>query len=554
MTAKRIARAILAVAVVSLAVVVAVLLYRRSTPVDFAKHAEAVDATRRLQSESADLQQQVLSVRFGLLRQYDSLTSSLAHLDALAGEIDEKTTAVLGPGTVTSELTALRAALQGRHERVERFKSEAAILRNSLYYLPVAGANLVTGLREQGADPDGAVAGEINGIIGAALVYNLLGGRATRADLVSRIERTRARLDGMPEGLRGDFELFLRHTDIISRQLDVVDGLLREIRNEDVERALERLSAVYEAEVSARMAASNQFRLGLYGWSVLMMLLVAFVEWKLRQLYVSLERRVAERTRDLNRALDELWGEMKLARKIQTALLPASPVLEGFEVAATMQPADEVGGDYYDVFRAGEQDWVLIGDVSGHGVPSGLVMMMCQTAMRTAAAARPDLSPDALLALVNGPLTENIERLGEKRYMTCTAISRTQEGHLRFAGMHQDLLIYRAATGEVERPEAEGMWLGLRPNITGMQATREVDLQQGDALLLYTDGLTEATKDGEMLDVVALERALREHGHSSAQQILAKVLDTVSSAEVHDDVAVVVLKRSVQVSLLEAAE
>ena len=66
-------------------------------------------------------------------------------------------------------------------------------------------------------------------------------------------------------------------------------------------------------------------------------------EKEIRKLNTELEQRVAERTAELNRALDALWGEMELAKKIQTLLLPAKPEISGYDIAASVEPADEVG-------------------------------------------------------------------------------------------------------------------------------------------------------------------------------------------------------------------
>jgi hypothetical protein len=78
---------------------------------------------------------------------------------------------------------------------------------------------------------------------------------------------------------------------------------------------------------------------------------------------------------ELRKARDALWSEMELAKRIQTALLPDNEKIKGFEIAATMSPAEEVGGDYYDIIETPKGDkWVTIGDVSGHGVDSGLLM------------------------------------------------------------------------------------------------------------------------------------------------------------------------------------
>ena len=84
----------------------------------------------------------------------------------------------------------------------------------------------------------------------------------------------------------------------------------------------------------------------------------------------TLEQQVAQRTKELQRALSEIWSEMDLARKIQTVLLPSKPSIPGCDIAAVMRPCQQVGGDYYDVFTAGGVPWVFIGDVSGGWPPA----------------------------------------------------------------------------------------------------------------------------------------------------------------------------------------
>jgi serine phosphatase RsbU (regulator of sigma subunit) len=147
-----------------------------------------------------------------------------------------------------------------------------------------------------------------------------------------------------------------------------------------------------------------------------------------------LEVKVEERTAELKSAIEALtatnvmltetrnalWGEMELAKKLQTVLLPKGPAIPGYHITAHMKPAAEVGGDYYDIINEEGRDWLVIGDVSGHGVPAGLIMMMAQTAIRTAIRMNPDLPPSRLLSVINGILTGNIKRLDENRYMTIT--------------------------------------------------------------------------------------------------------------------------------------
>lgn len=239
-----------------------------------------------------------------------------------------------------------------------------------------------------------------------------------------------------------------------------------------------------------------------------------------------------------------LWGEMALARKIQTALLPADPGLPGFEVAARMEPADEVGGDYYDVIPGSGRHWIFIGDVSGHGVTSGLIQMMARTALHAVLRAVPNVSPAGLLAWVNRVLAADIRSLGESHYMTMTALRLDTDGTFRFAGLHQEILLRRAATGLVEEVESRGMWLGVTPDIDDLLPEDGGALAPGDCLLLHTDGVTEAAlPDGTMFGLEGLAAILAAHGGGPVSDLLDAAWAALSAHDRADDRTLLVVRR-----------
>jgi serine phosphatase RsbU (regulator of sigma subunit) len=224
-----------------------------------------------------------------------------------------------------------------------------------------------------------------------------------------------------------------------------------------------------------------------------------------------LEGQVAARTEDLRRTVAELWSEMELARKIQTVLLPQSLDFPGYKVAARMIPAATVGGDYFDVIRIGGTDWILIGDVSGHGVTAGLSMMILQTAVRTvilsAAFGATALGPSQLLCRVNAAIQENLRKIHPEQYITVMAL-KFDGRRVTYAGAHQDILVYRVASNTVERLESRGVWIGLLEEIDGLVEDDSFEMNPGDVLLLYTDGLTEALVDGRRPGTTGLAATL----------------------------------------------
>jgi sigma-B regulation protein RsbU (phosphoserine phosphatase) len=249
---------------------------------------------------------------------------------------------------------------------------------------------------------------------------------------------------------------------------------------------------------------------------------------------------------ELKKARDALWSEMELAKRIQTALLPDREKVKGFEIAATMVPAKEVGGDYYDIIETPTGDkWVTIGDVSGHGVDSGLIMMMAQTSILSTVHSSTECKPSAVLESVNSILRENISRLGSDHYMTMMAI-RFNESQMTLSGKHQDIIIHRSALNKTETIPTKGTWLGIDEDIGKYLNDVSVTIEEGDLILLFTDGITEATnRNGEMYGQVRLEQALNEYADLPVRKILDKIIEdvTIFQEEQLDDMTLVVIKK-----------
>lgn len=258
---------------------------------------------------------------------------------------------------------------------------------------------------------------------------------------------------------------------------------------------------------------------------------------------------VLEKSRaDLKQARDRLWSEMEVAQRIQTALLPRSQRLGPWEIEATMVPAEEVGGDYYDFLasRHGEH-WAAIGDVSGHGVESGLVMMMTQTTIVTLVNDAAGRTPSDVFMHTNGVIRGNISRLGGNRYMTLNLI-RLDPDRLVIAGKHQDFLVWRAKSDRVEVITNEGPWLGVVDDVRRSVEDQVVPMQPGDWMLLYTDGLTEAMDaQGRMFGEAGLKEIFTlVAGRTTLQQAVSRILKTVQTYQRRqdDDLTLMILRRT----------
>ena len=242
--------------------------------------------------------------------------------------------------------------------------------------------------------------------------------------------------------------------------------------------------------------------------------------------------------------------EMELAQQIQTSLLPmkVKNVHPDFEIAAVMLPADEVGGDYYDIAFDLEQNlWFSIGDVSGHGVTPGLIMMMAQT-IHTAITVNYHVSPKEVVIGVNKALYRNIkDRLEADHFMTFTSLKYLGDGRFQHAGAHLGLIVYRQDSQQCELIETDGTFLNFIPDISHATNNAEFSMAVGDLLVLYTDGLTEAfDKHNTLLDIHRFQDIVRRHA--------AKDVDTLKDSILHevltwcdgkrtDDMSLVVIRR-----------
>ena len=249
---------------------------------------------------------------------------------------------------------------------------------------------------------------------------------------------------------------------------------------------------------------------------------------------------------ELKKARDALWSEMELAKRIQTALLPDKQRLGGFDIASIMRPAREVGGDYYDIIETIDGDkWLTIGDVSGHGVDSGLIMMMAQTSISSTISNLRNCQPSELLTSVNQVIRENISRLGSDHYMTMMAI-RLNESKMTIAGKHQDLIIYRSALNKIETITVNGTWLGITDNIDKYMQDKNENIGDGDIMLLFSDGITESrNKNDEMYGQERLEQALHLYADLPINKILDKIIEDVRQfqEDQYDDMSLVIVKK-----------
>ena len=237
--------------------------------------------------------------------------------------------------------------------------------------------------------------------------------------------------------------------------------------------------------------------------------------------------------------------DMELAKQIQHSPLPDTPPsIPGIELASRCIPATHIGGDYYDYFpRSPEIIDFVIADVSGHSVGAALIMVETRSVLR--AQVMTTSSTGNIIKQLNALLYEDLSRAElfiSMFYAKYDARDRTLS--YSSAGHNQPLL-YRHRARSCEELDAEGMILGVKPDVEFEE--KQLAMAPGDVLLLYTDGITEAENAaGEMFGTERLMAALKREADGDVAAIVEGIYREVKSftrIEIQtDDISVVVLK------------
>ena len=264
---------------------------------------------------------------------------------------------------------------------------------------------------------------------------------------------------------------------------------------------------------------------------------------------VFLRKQVKLRTEDLKTTIAEkekIESELAVAREIQLQLLPgnfpAAPNRKEFDIYASLEPAREVGGDFYDFFFIDRNSLcIVIGDVSGKGVPAALFMAMTKTMIK--ATARLLVEPEYILADVNREISRNNPSL---TFVTVfLGVLDLNNGNLTYtcAGHNPQLFIGRKGN-TVLLGDAQCPAIGLDDAFQYRQAT--VQLRHKEGLLLYTDGITEAQDDKNrlftqesLMNTVSLTAGVTPKERVTA--ILSQIREFTGSRPLDDDMTLLAL-------------
>ncbi len=238
-------------------------------------------------------------------------------------------------------------------------------------------------------------------------------------------------------------------------------------------------------------------------------------------------------------------SEIKIAQRIQASLSPSAPIKsEHFEVTGYCLPADQVGGDYFDYFYRNEDHLdMIIADVSGHSIGPALFMVETRSAIRTQANGLG--TPSETLTILNNFLFEDLDKADYFITLFYLQYDITFQ-QLSFANAgHPPPLLLRPSQSECRQLDAEGLILGVNKNVVFEEKT--TTLFQGDLILLYTDGLTEAENaNGEFFGIERVSDIFIQHSQQAPQEIIDALLEQLKhfcqSESFNDDITLMIFK------------
>lgn len=241
--------------------------------------------------------------------------------------------------------------------------------------------------------------------------------------------------------------------------------------------------------------------------------------------------------------------DLEIAREVQKILLPReAPVVSGYQISGVNIPARVLSGDYFDYLSI--DDYLLgvaIADVSGKGIPASLIMALCRSALRSQAVT--DSSPSSVLHKLNRQLYPDMR---EDMFISMAYVivdQKTDEALLARAG-HDAPLFYHAADHSVERLNPKGMAVGIDSGEVFDRFCSDFSFrfEQGDCLLLYTDGVTEALNThGLEFGIERLMKCLKENANNSSESLLKRLTDEIrlfiNHQPQHDDITLIAIKK-----------
>nr|WP_241686718.1 GAF domain-containing SpoIIE family protein phosphatase [Leptospira stimsonii] len=248
---------------------------------------------------------------------------------------------------------------------------------------------------------------------------------------------------------------------------------------------------------------------------------------------------------------ERLDKEIEIAKELQKSLLPRKmPEHGGYEFAGTMVPARGVGGDYYDFITDpfNTETVICIGDVSGKGVPAGIVMATVRTIIHSLV--RKKVSPWDIVNTVNTYIFQNYKESSSPRFMSMTVIKwEMNRNEFQFSGAGQGTLyLLRNSTKKIEEIPTNGIILGIDPDISKFENINQFRMLPGDLLIMCTDGVLEASnQEGIQFETDRFKKSILQFQGEPLQAMLDGIVSEIrkftGNQEQMDDITLAAIRR-----------
>ncbi len=276
--------------------------------------------------------------------------------------------------------------------------------------------------------------------------------------------------------------------------------------------------------------------------------------YEVNEIRSNLEKRVEERTLELNEAMEKLrekddiiQQELKVASRIQNGILPPTPITRnGLHIVAHHQSMEEIGGDIYDIIPMKNNCLgIIISDVSGHGIPAALITVMAKISFIQAT--RNCLSPKRIFHMVNESLMNVVKT---EEYLTAFLLVISSSFDVLYSNAsHRKAQVFRNGGSSIEKWDTNGLFLGALENVdVGESYEEKADkLRPGDRVFLFTDGLAEArNREGEEFGEKRISQLLMETSTIPLENARDRILEVwrrfLGETQLNDDVSFLLIE------------
>ncbi len=247
-----------------------------------------------------------------------------------------------------------------------------------------------------------------------------------------------------------------------------------------------------------------------------------------------------------------LASQVEVAQKLQLEILPNINQIPNCETSAFFKASNEIGGDFYDIHKRNDEQWIILGDVAGHGMGSGIVMLMIQSIFSTIIQTTKISDPAKINKIANKILCKHFERLTEPRPISLVTLHTRDGKKFKVHGNHENIYIFNHENKSVKNLDVNDLPLGIGLTEDLHDScfnSKEFTLNNGDVLLLTTDGLTEAYKNGdlekEQYNDERIIHLLQKNATKKTEDLkktIIKSINTFTNKIFQDDVTFIIIK------------